>query len=364
LFADSFAAVIRGPEAGWTAASVPGMTPHLRDQIERWQNTNFAKYVRHATRRAPEHAGDIAAAVVDGDNWTEHGAPSQLASVLIGGMKAILREQLPTGEMPTYFRIGGGALEYRRTPLLSSFVHDALGTFDLRSRWVDTDFLDAFLLWEEGNGGGWWFNGRNSAAVPDADTTACAAAAVLQAPRRKPHPRHRTHGGLLRTHLAARNGGDGDVITQVNTLRCLALIGEPVDDVVAGVLTALRGAGDLAPAGHYAHPLVPAFCVARAWAHGALPGRSEVAELLVPPVLEYLAEPASGGPLGAALALNVLLDLEYSGAETIGAAQYLLDSALPRGGWSYAAFLENGGGAPALSTACAMSALARSGVAR
>ena len=128
LFADSFATVIRGPEAGWTAASAPGMTPHLRDQIERWQNTNFAKYVRHATtarsrarrRRRPHGRGRR--------NWTEQGAPSQLATVLIGGIKAILREQLPTGEMPTYFRIGGGALEYRRTPLLSSFVHDALGT--------------------------------------------------------------------------------------------------------------------------------------------------------------------------------------------------------------------------------------------
>ena len=106
-----------------------------------------------------------------------------------------------------------------------------------------------FLLWEEGNRGGWRFNGRNSGAAPDADTTACAAAAVLQAPRRKPHPRHRTHGGLLRKHLTAGNGGDGDVITQVNTLRCLALIGEPVDDVVDGVLTALRGAGETGAGG-------------------------------------------------------------------------------------------------------------------
>jgi hypothetical protein len=221
-----------------------------------------------------------------------------------------------------------------------------------------------FLLWDEGNEGGWWFNGRASGVAPDGDTTACVAAAVLQAPRRKPSPRWRSHTGVVMTHVDGHDNGGYDFIARVNILRFLALIGEPVDALAAAVIAALRRR-DTAGTGRYAHPLVMAFCVARAWAHAVLPNRAEVAELLIPDILSRANEtPDFGGPLGTALALNALLDLEYSGPETIALGQYLLDSALPRGGWTYGAFLENGGGAPAFSTACAMTALAHSGVGR
>jgi hypothetical protein len=300
-------------------------------------------------------------------------------------MKALLREQLPSGEIATYFRVDAGALEYRRTPLVSSFVHDALGSFDLRSRWVDTDVLDAlpagtqgrfvraaalvrsrvrrFLLWEEGNDGGWYFNGRASGAAPDSETTACAAAAVLQAPRRQPNSRWRSHAALAAGRLA---GGDGiEFVGRVNVLRYLALVGEPVEALAASVVDALRRRDESLASRRYAHPLVIAYCVARAWAQTGLPGRADVAEVVVPGILGLANDgPDFGGPLGTALALNALLDLDYSGPETIAAAQYLLDSALERGGWTYGAFLENGGGSPALSTALAMAALARSGVGR
>jgi hypothetical protein len=387
LFADSFVDAVRGPDRQWDTASARAMTLHLRDQLERWQNTNFVKYVRRATRRVAEHV-DADVAVTPGGGWApsieSRGSP--LATVLLDAIKAILREQLPSGEIATYFRFGTGALEYRRTPLISSFVHDALGSFDLKSRWVDTDVLDAlpagtqgrfvraaalvrsrirrFLLWEEGNEGGWWFNGRGSGVGPDGDTTACVAAAVLQAPRRKPSPRWRTHTGVVMTHLDGQGNGGCDFIARVNILRFLALIGEPVDTLSASILAALRR-HDTAATGRYAHPLVAAFCVARTWAHAALPGRAEVAELLLPDLLARAKEtPDFGGPLGGALALNALQDLEYSGPETIALGQYLLDSALPRGGWTYSAFLENGGGTPAFSTAVAMVALAHSGVGR
>jgi hypothetical protein len=387
LFADSFVNAVRGPDRHWDPASARAMTLHLRDQLERWQNTNFAKYVRRTARRVTEDVeADAAALGRDGQMPSGESHESQLATVLLNAIKAILREQLPSGEIATYFRFGTGALEYRRTPLISSFVHDALGSFDLKSRWVDTDFLDAlppgtqgrfvraaalvrsrirrFLLWDEGNEGGWWFNGRASGMPPDGDTTACAAAAILQAPRRKPSPRWRSHTGVVLTHVDGHDDGGCDFITRVNILRFLALIGEPVDALAAAVVAALRRR-ETASTGRYAHPLVTAFCVARAWAHAALPGRAEVAELLVPELLGRANEtPTLGGPLGAALALNALLDLEYTGPETIALGQYLLDSALPRGGWTYGVFLENGGGAPAFSTACAMTALAHSGVGR
>jgi hypothetical protein len=170
--------------------------------------------------------------------------------------------------------------------------------------------------------------------------------------------------GIAVTHVDGQGNGGGDFIARVNILRFLALVGEPVDSLAAAIVDALRRR-ETAAGARYAHPLIVAWCVARAWAHAALPGRHEVAELLVPDILARANQtPDLGGPLGAALALNALLDLEYSGPETIALGQYLLDTALPRGGWTYSAFLENAGGAPALSTALAMTALAQSGVGR
>jgi hypothetical protein len=376
LFRDSFGDAIRAPEPDADRETLDAMTLHLRDGIERWQNTNFAKYVRRASRSVSQHEHE-AMAIVPPSRGAEK---PEVATALLNAVRAILREQLPSGEIATYFRFGGGVLEYRRCPLLSSFVHDALGSFDLHSRWVETDLLDAlpagmqgrfvraaalvrnrirqFLLWEEGNDGGWRFHGRGSGIHPDVDTTACAAAAILQAPRRKPAARWRAHTGML----AERNGSD--LTARVNALRFLALIGEPTEELAAEVVDAIRSNGT--PAGsRYAHPLILPFCVARAWAHGALPGRESVAQLMIPKIVDYAKDdPTFGGPLGAALALNALLDFEYAGPETIAAGRYLLESALPRGGWVYGPMLESGGGAPACTTALAMTALARSGVGR
>ncbi len=381
LFWKSFDGDVRAPERDCAA----GMMPHLRDQLERWQNTNFAKYVRRAVRHAV-HV-DARSEVAASGNTRRVAAPppappsgSPLEAVLLSGIRSVFLDQLPSGEIATYFRFGKGALEYRRSPLLSSFVHDALGSFDLKSRWVDTDFLDVlpvgaqgrfvraagmvrsrirrFLSWEEGNEGGWCFHGRASGIGPDLDTTACAAAAIAQAPRRKPGTRWQAHAERLLADSALSNG-NVDLIARVNILRFLALIGEPTAGMQEEVLAALRS-GELATGSHYASPLVLHYCVARAWAQAALPGRGAVAELLVPRIVETMSE----DPLGTALALNALIDLEYWGPETIGAGQSLLETTLPRGGWGYAPLLENGGGAPACTAALAMTALARSGVGR
>jgi hypothetical protein len=384
LFRTSFAGEMRPPDR----ASAAGMMLHLRDQLERWQNTNFSKYVRRTVRHV---AADVhSAAAADGGTREPSPLPpasggSSLAGALLGGIRAVFREQLPSGEIAAYFRFGIGALEYRRTPLLSAIVHDALGTFDLKSRWVDTDFLDAlppgaqgrfvraagmvrsrirtFLLWEEGNEGGWCFHGRASGLGPDLDTTACAAAAVAQAPRRKPATRWQSHAEQLLSGSAASNGGL-DLIARANVLRYLALTGEPVAAIQEEVLHALR-TGEFSPSARYENPFMVAYCVARAWAQAALPGRSEVAEILVPRILAALeADDVARDALGTALALNALVDLEYRGPETIAAGQSLLATALPRGGWGYAPLLENKGGAPSCTSALAMTALARSGVAR
>jgi hypothetical protein len=384
LFQDSFADQIRGPDPDWDARPTAPMTLHLRDQLERWQNTNFAKYVRFATRRSAVHE-DTARPASSG----VAGAPaiartgSQMGRVLLNALQSILREQLPTGEIATYFRFGSGALEYRRSPLISTFVHDALGSFDLHSRWVETDFLDAlpsgaqgrfvraaalvrsrirkFLLWDEGNEGGWRLHGRASGAGPDPNTTACAAAVVLQAPRRKPSPRWRSHTGALREGF----NGQASLLARVNTLRFLGLIGEPSAALAEEIVAGLRAWDFKSANAQDGHPLMLAFCVARAWAQASLPGRGEVAELLAPHILASVNEHRDfGGPLGAALALNACVDLDYWGPETIAWGQYLLEAALPESGWAYAPLLEHGGGSPACTSALAMTALTRSGVGR
>lgn len=378
LFRTSFNDEVRAPEAG----VLPEMSVHLRDQLERWQNTNFSKYVRRAAKRADRSDDPDPAPRRPPRREAPPAKPSAvspMANALESAMRAILREQLPSGEIATYFRFGANtALEYRRSPLLSSFVHDALGSFDLRSRWVEVDFLDAipagaqgrfvraaarvrnrirtFLMWEEGNEGGWCFHGRGSGLGPDLDTTACAAASVTQAPRARPAPRWQSHTDTL---LA----GGGDLTTQVNTLRFLALVGEPTAELEERILATLADAGDAPPATtRYEHPLTLPYCVARTWAQGHLPNRARVAELLLPRILEQLQTP--DGALTTALALNACIDLDYRGPEMIAAGQHLLEVVLPGGGWGYAPFLEDHGGAPAVTSAFAMTALARSGVGR
>jgi hypothetical protein len=379
LFSNSFTGDVRVPDPEASSA----MAIHLRDQLERWQNTNFSKYLRGAARRAgQEQELDSGPRKPSRGREPAAGAAqaSPMGSALLNSIRAILREQLPSGEIATYFRFGEkAALEYRRSPLISSFVHDCLGNFDLKSRWVDVAFLDAlppgvqgrfvraaamvrdriraFLMWEEGNDGGWRFRGRASGLGPDPDTTACAAASVTQAARGMSMPRWQAQTEtLLRSHGA-------DLVSEVNILRFFALIGEPTAALEEKILASLTD-GELRSASErYGHPLVLPYCIARAWAQGGLPGRGRVAEVLIPHVLAAVQEDGDS-VLGTALALNTWVDLEYRGPEVIAAGQHLLETVLPRGGWGYEPFLEDAGGAPAATSAFAMAALARSGVGR
>jgi hypothetical protein len=220
-----------------------------------------------------------------------------------------------------------------------------------------------FLAWEEDNTGAWRFHGRGSGEAPDADVTACAATVILQGPRRKPHPR-----AQLQIHSLTGLRADSltqDPIASANALRFLSLMGEPAHDLLDRVLGALNNGETLRPSGRYAHPLSFLFCLARAYRYAHLPQANETAERAIAEVLGYWREsPDFGGPLGAALGLNALADFDYTGPEMIACGQYLLQSALARGGWNYAPFLCDRGGAPAWTTAAAMAALARSGAGR
>jgi hypothetical protein len=360
------------------------MILHLRDQLERWRNTNFSKYVSASLNAVSDD--QPRRPLVDVHTLPPaHVQRGPTADVLLRSLQSILREQLPTGEIPTYFRASGAGLEYRRSPLVSTFVHDALAGFDLNSPWVETGLLDAlpaafrgkfvrgvaglrsrirnFLCWEEDSSARWRFNGRGGGDF-DSDTTACCAAAVLQAPRRKPHATsQRQVEALVRDGVLRREALDP--IARVNILRFLTLMGEPAGGLLEDLVSDLRGNNFHPETDRYSHPLSFAFCVARAWAHTDLPCVREVQQMLINRILALAGEmPRVGGPLGTALALNALLDLGYTGSEIVACGQYLLSTALPRGGWIYAPFLARGGGSPACTTAFAMAALARSGVGR
>jgi hypothetical protein len=305
-----------------------------------------------------------------------------VGEALVRSLSTLTRGQIVTGEVATYFRQPVGGLAYLRSPLPSAYVHDALGCFDPSSAWVEPALFDhvpaparvrfvraigdlrrrvrAFLAWQEEPDGCWRFFGRGSGEAPDADTTAVAAAALLDLPRRTMRRPWARHAGALAA-LAPAPDLPADLTAAANVLRFLALVGEEVGDRIDGLLARLRG--PLGPGSHrYASPLAPAYALARAWTAAHLPRRDELAALVLPRVLALQgADGRFGGPAATALGLSVLHDLGHRGPEVARAVAALLGLLGARGGWAFDPLFRDGGGSLACSTALAMSALARAG---
>lgn len=303
-----------------------------------------------------------------------------LGEVLVRSLTVLTRGQLLTGEMATYFRQPSGGLAYARSPLPSAYVHDALACFDPTSTFVETAVFDTlpppsrgrfvraiqhlrrrvreFLAWQEGNTGAWRFYGRGSGVPPDADTTATAATALLDGRRRtlrRPWVRHVRALAEIEAQRADLTGR----AASANALRLLALVGEDVDSRVDAIV---RQAGEplASGAGHYATPLAPAYCAARAWAQARLSRSAELAALLVPRVLALQDERGGfGGPLSTALGLSALVDLGHRGPELQRARSALMALVGAWGGWPFEALFPGGGGSLACTTAFAMDVLAR-----
>ena len=299
---------------------------------------------------------------------------------LLGALEAVGREQLPGGEIATYFRSPGGGLEYRRSALASTYVHDALACFDPGSAWFDTRTLEliprsvrptwvrqvaairrrirSFLAHDEHCDGSWRFLGRSGGSGPDIDTSACAAAVLLETRRRTASQRWTRHVEFLSPQMN-RQSSTGFAAC-ANAARFLALAGEPVEGLAAELAAEARqGALDVRARG-YLHPLAPAYCAARAWTQALLPGWQEVRELLAATVAH--SRPPAGeswSALSASLALSVLELTGVRQDEADQARNLLLRTARRNGGWGYAPFLEDGGGAGALTSAFAMAALAQ-----
>jgi hypothetical protein len=303
-----------------------------------------------------------------------------LGEALGRSLAVLLRGQLPTGEIGTYFRRHGRGLAYLRSPLPSTFVHDALACFDPGSAWVETALFDLvpaasrpgflravnrlrrrirrFIAWDESCDGTWRFFGRTCGVAPSADVTACAAAVLLDSRRRtarRPWERH-----VAALARLAPTEAPPDLAAAANVLRFLALVGEDVGGRIDALLHAAARRRPGGPQAHYASPMAVAYCLARAWSQAHLPRRDELAARLLPWVIERQQDDGGfGGPLSTAFGLTLLLDLDHRGPQAGRARAALLRCIGAWGGWPYEAFLADDGGSLACSTAVAMAALAR-----
>jgi hypothetical protein len=328
---------------------------------------------------------------------------------LIEGLDALRIAQFGNGEMLSYMREPNGGLVYARSPLFSTFVHDALGCFAPRSpaweqrtlAFVETAARGRFvwtaswlrrrirryLAWQAESDGTWRFFGRGSGLPADAITTASAAVALLESPgraalaRRGRHmaaiERFRSAEGLYHTFILP--GGDGcgwwdeagrpvagfEPVVNAEVLRFLVLTGARSIGEVAPLIRYLRdqaASGEPPPAWLFPNPLCFFSAVARAWSQAGLPDADGLAADLVPRVLAMQDESGGfGGPLASAMAVTTLLDLGYEGGEVERGVLAVAGGRLRWGGWGYDDMVVGGYGSPALTTALSITALARGG---
>lgn len=335
---------------------------------------------------------------------------------LARGLAAVARSQMHSGEIPVFRRDGSGYLAYCLCPLLSTLGHDTLAIFDPTSRLFDRSvaaFLPPmhrlpalatatmvrrkirdFLAWQQHPDGRWSFFGRSSGLSPDAATTACAATVILESqppeapdPWDKPPPpaapkswkRHvdaldlyRAADGRYFTYIDPHGRGYSSItpeglprsgfdrVVNAHVLRFLALAGEDTRDLRT-YLMAEAEAGDFR-VGSPDHPNPLAFfhAVARAWHQAELPGLEDLAELLVPRILDLQhLEGDFGGPLSTALAILALADLDCRDEHLLLAGAALADQATAGATWGYESYLGQGSGSASFTTCASLAALAR-----
>ncbi len=335
---------------------------------------------------------------------------------LAHALAAIARSQMHSGEIPVFRRDAAGYLAYCLCPLLSTLGHDALALFDPTSRLFDRSIaailpsvhripalatatmvrrkIRGFLAWQQQADGRWSFFGRSSGLSPDAATTACAAAVLLEslpveppdpwdAPPPAPAPRPwRRHVEALGRHRAADGRyftfldphgrgyssitpeglprGGFDRVVNAHVLRFLALAGEDTDELRAYLLAEVE-AGDFRT-GSTDHPNPLAFfhAVARAWRQPELPDRERLAELLVPRIFELQSPDGDfGGPLSTALAILALADLDSEDDRLLLAGAALTAQATSGATWGYESYLRQGSGSASFSTCLSLAALGR-----
>jgi hypothetical protein len=335
-------------------------------------------------------------------------AGRSLGSRLARALALVERLQHPSGEILSYRRDPHGNYVYCRSPLLSTFVHDALDCFDptsphwsagslevlppdARAGFVRTTVgvrsrIRAFLLWQQEPAGWWRLFGRGSGMDPDVNTTSCAALALAEGYGARSLPRwrrqldavlsFRSGTDLFYTFQKPGRGGYGwlddagravvgfDRVANVTVLGCLAGLGEggsePARRLAARLLDEAAAADLRAGTVLYPNPLAFLYGLARVWVRWDLPDRARVADAVLPALLRA-QQPAGdfGGPLSTAMGATALHELDHRGPARDLARQAVLRGLHPRGGWPYEDVAVGGFGSPAWTTALSLAFLAR-----
>jgi hypothetical protein len=299
-------------------------------------------------------------------------------------------DQLANGEIPNYRQLPNGSWEYCFSPLMSAYVHDALGCFDPLSLWFDSMALDQvdaarrpilsrtvtkirsrirrFLAWQESVRGAWSFFGSGSALPPDIDTTACAASALLDAPiARRERDIERPARMLLQfrepsgwlENAGSRGGRPVELTAGIrtvgtaNALRYLALAGMETDGLEI-VLREELDSGD-----RDRHRMAFLFALVRAFRAANLDIDTIAAAVTGETIEHYLPGSRFAGPLTTACAMHVLLDLNYEGEALLRGRDALAAILEPTAGRRMEGLADPNCGSAALTTALAMTALAR-----
>jgi hypothetical protein len=313
---------------------------------------------------------------------------ASLSAALVDALSFMSGEQLPNGEIPNYRNMPNGSWEYCFSPLVSAYMHEALGCFDAFSPWLDTQALEQvdasarpavtreatrirrqirrYLAWQESPEGSWRFFGAGSSLAPDVDTTACGAAALIE-PRHGGRKRDYTRSAealrrLCGSIVASRSGIGPEIeedlaaTGRAGILRYFALTGFDTD----GLMTALLE--DLARRSSGPCRMLFLYALVRACAQGRL---SEIDDVRMPVLEEVLEQydPARrvSGPLTAALAVHVLTRLGHEDSLYPARIDALLDWLTPVHGRRFERLGEANCGSAALTTAFLMAALAMIG---
>ena len=300
------------------------------------------------------------------------------------GLKFLCEVQLADGEMPSEADVVPGALPEGRSAahnvFISTFVHDALEPFIQsnapereRANQVRQGILRFLLDHQEANAT-WRFLGRGSRMDADADTTSCAAAAVLNRFNRLQLlaglERFKDRFGLYPSYVDEKGTryswilSSGSVVTghdrvvQANVARFLECAGkscQPVWDLLEREVTEtslVTGSPD------YPSPVTFLFMVARACEAGrrtADPLSAKVKAAL----RDWLSAPppVTEAPFSHAIAALSWLKLGGDAALVQGTSAQLASAQLADGGWPAESFFVGGYRSRALTTALATSFL-------
>jgi hypothetical protein len=312
------------------------------------------------------------------------------ADVLVPSLRSIENDQLTTGEIPNYRKLENGMWEYFFSPLVSAYVADALAVFDPFSHQFDPFLVEQtagrrrlevsggaarirrgirrFLAWQQSADGAWRFLGRGSILPPDLDTTTCCALTLLDRIGAHQGARARQPDlALLRigqTNASASRYGSREVVRMsdeivdwiaiINLFRFTVLAGADAESLSAELERRCER-----------HPMSSApdipvlYVLGLTWRQCGLAGFETVRS----PYAKALAESQTpegsfGGPAFTAMGLSALLDFGYEGPAIPSAVRWL-QASMNSSPAPPEEFGDSRCGSPSLTTAIAISALAR-----